>query len=76
MVSSVINKPLKLLNKSEVMMKAQYELKLSQTARQYRLHPAKVNFNNIDANQSITDEIVSLIYDARCVDNNVHPNET
>lgn len=40
------------------------------------MHPQNVDLNNLDVDQTITYEVASKLYDARCADNDVTPTES
>lgn len=63
------------LNRSNVMPFAKHRLEQTQAFRKAKMHPQKVILSNLDVEQTLTDDVVSKLYEARCIDTFTPPNQ-
>jgi hypothetical protein len=45
-------------------------------ARNNKIHPVRIELNNLDVEHTLDEEVIMNLYAARCLDNKVDQNET
>jgi len=63
------------LNRTNVLPFAKQRVEQTQAFRKAKMHPQKVILTNLDVEYTLTDDVVSKLYEARCIDMHVPPNQ-